>query len=446
MIEQNLIPFAALDALSDAVVINDMQSGKLWVNSTFCQRVGIAFDQVDPVTTEIKSILRQALATPGTQWDGRLPVANGQSIPITLSLSDLPGQNGLSALRMGVAPLVNVSRDALTGLPVRPFLIDRIEHSSLSQKRHGGAVVLMTLGLDRFTLVNDAHGIEAGDQLLVMAADRLRTNLRTTDSAFRLDGDKFAILLTVATTDDVIIVADKVLEAMRQPYSLNGHEVLITCSIGIATSPADTDDASQLITIAENSLHHAKQAGRNQYRFFSRDMNGKALDRFTLAARIRRAITQNEFLVYYQPKVRSDDNSIIGAEALARWKDPDYGLIQPDDFIPVAEETGLIEDIGYCILRLCCHQGRKWMDAGFEHMVLSCNISPRQFRNPDFVTHVAKALDETGLPAQWLELEINESSINSDPTQAIQKMAELRQLGLGLSLAGFGKANSSLST
>ena len=445
----------ALDGLSDAVIVVGEQSGVFFVNHEFADRFGVASDHLNaPSSAEavaMKAVLDKVFASTGKSWQGNLPAPANQMIPVVLHLYPIHDSKGKLTHRMAVTRVSSLNdaghanKDPLTGLPVRAFLIDRIEHTAQAIKRHGGFMVLMVLGLDRFTLVNDAHGFAAGDTLLTMAADRIRTCIRESDSAFRLDGDKFGILLTVTVLDDVILVAEKVLTAMREPYCINDQEVLITSSIGIGTYPNDTEDVGHLVVITENSLHHAKQAGRNQYQFFSTDMNGKALNRFTLASRIRKAISNDEFVVYYQPKVRSDDQSILGAEALARWKDPEFGLVLPDDFIPVAEETGLIEEIGKRILEVCCRQGRKWMDAGYDHLTLSCNLSHRQFRNSHLVENIADILTATGLPATWLELEITEAMIVADLEGAARKMVALRELGVKLSISDFGTGHASLA-
>ena len=452
MNEQKQIPIAALDTLNDAIAIVNERTGVFFVNHEFAERFGVTSDILNEgkqdAAIALKTALTDAFKTSSSVWNGSLTGADDRTTSVTFNLHTIPGQNGAISHRIAIsqtAPVEPSNKDPLTGLPTRAFLNDRIEHCAQTQKRHGGSLVLMVLGLDHFTLVNDAHGIAAGDTMLSTAAERIRKCLRESDSAFRLDGDKFGILLTITAIDDVLTVAEKVLSAMREPYTIHDQEVLLTSSIGIATYPDDTDDIGKFPSLAENSLHHAKKAGRNQYQFFSKDMNSKALCRFTLASRIRKAITNDEFVVYYQPKVRSDDNSILGAEALARWKDPEYGLVLPNDFIPIAEETGLIEEIGHRILEICCSQGRKWLEAGYDPITLSCNISPRQFRNSNLVDTVAGILASTRLPPNWLDLEISEPMIMADLEGAAKKMAALRSLGVGLSISDFGTGHSSLS-
>lgn len=449
MEDQKKIPITVLDAFGEALVVVDVNTGEYSPNAKFTERFGITQAQLKSAQTDavitLKAALTKAFSTTETtvNW---LPAPSVPEIAFKVHPVMPPSGEVSHYLAITVKAETDLSiKDSLTGLPLRAFLLDRIEHTAQTQKRHGGSVALIILGLDRFTLVNDAHGIETGDTLLALAADRIRACIRESDSAFRLDGDKFGILLTVTALNDVIFVAEKILTAMREPYSIDDQEILITTSIGIATYPNDTDDVLQLVAYSENSLHHAKQAGRNQYKFFSKDLNGKALSRFTMASRIRKAISNDEFTVYYQPKVRSDDNSILGAEALARWQDPECGLILPGDFIPIAEEIGLIEEIGKRILEICCTQGRKWLDAGFDPITLSCNLSQRQFRNSCLVDNIAETLHSTGLPGSWLDLEITEAMILADLDSAVKKMAELRAMGVGLSISDFSTGHQSLT-
>ena len=453
---QHLIPLSAFDPLGDAVAVADSHGKVVYVNRAFIDTFGMTADQLASANTGssagISTALQKVLTPSSASWNGSVSGPNGSVMSISISASPVCGKDGKLTHMLAVArgggmhdSAGFLNKDPLTGLPTRSFLQDRIEHTVQTHKRHGGSVVLIILGLDHFTLVNDALGLAVGDILLATAADRIRTCIRESDSAFRLDGDKFGILMTVTAPDDVIIVAEKILSTMREPYNIDGQEVLITSSLGIGAYPGDSDDQHQLIQLTENALHHAKQAGRDQYQFLSKDMNGKALNRFNLASRIRKAIANDEFTVYYQPKVRSDDHSILGAEALARWQDPELGLILPADFIPIAEETGLIESMGRRIFEICCQQGKKWMDAGYDPITLSVNISPRQFRNSKLVETISGILSSTGLPASWLELEITESTIMHDMEGSVRKMTALREMGLGLSIDDFGTGYSSLS-
>ena len=441
-------PATLLDHIAEALAFQGSSGEAIYVNRAFKQWCGFLPD--GPVNGEerrLKDVLSQAFAAGEGNWEGELPSPDGGKFA-TLAIHRLPGDTPSPAAIAVVSTAAErflTALDPVTGLAQRPFLQDRIDHTVRAQKRHGGSVVLMILGVDHFTMVNDAMGMAAGDAVLAIVADRIRTCLRDSDSAVRLDGDKFALLLTVTHPDDVIIVAEKVLAITREPYFLGTQEVVLTASIGIASFPADGQDSHELVQMAENSLHHAKEAGRNQYQFFSKDMNGKAMSKLGIAARVRKGIANGEFVPFYQPKVRTDDHAIVGAEALARWTDPEIGLVMPCDFIPIAEETGLIEEIGKRILVESCIQTRKWQDKGYDPVVISVNVSPRQFRNARLIATVAEALTQSGLDPQWLELEITESVIMQDLEASTRKMLALRDMGIGLSIDDFGVGYSSMS-
>ncbi|MDX2224913.1 MAG: EAL domain-containing protein [Rhodospirillaceae bacterium] len=338
-----------------------------------------------------------------------------------------------------------VGHDALTGLPDRSILADRVGQSILNAKRVNKSIALLVMGLDRFTLINDALGYGAGDQLLKELGERLAKVIRQSDTAARLDGDKFAVMTPIADVDDSVIVAEKVLKAVSQPFHLKGEEVFVTFSIGISIYPTDGQDFDELLKDSLSAMQHAKQAGGNQYQFFASAMNAKAKGRLELEKRMRAALVNNEFVLFYQPKVDPVRNRVKGAEALIRWRDPKHGMISPGEFIPVAEETGLIVDIGTWALREACRQTRLWQTMGYEPIRMSVNVSAQQFRARDMIEKVVAALTETDLEAKWLELEITESMLMNDIDQAIARMQMVRNLGCGLSIDDFGTGYSSLS-
>ncbi len=458
MSEQKLLPLSVLDHLQDAAVVADADGRFLGATPAFQTLCGLSPADIaaraEGPAAKLNDTLKTAFRTGGL-WSGGLPLADGSYRQTELMITPVRNAKGQITHHIAIADKtpgpeargtgIRLGRCKITGLPDRSVFADRVEHAMQAHRRQGGSVVLMMLGLDHFTLVNDGFGTEVGDRMLALVAERLRKCIRETDSAIRLDGDKFAILMTVVQTNDVITVADKVMAASADPYLLGDQEIMITFSIGIASFPEDAHTMPQLIQAAENSLHHAKASGRNQYQFYSKDMAGRALSRLSLATRIRRAITNDEFVVYYQPKVRSDDHSIVGAEALARWKDPEHGLIMPADFIPVAEETGLIEEIGLRILEKACYQTRKWQLAGYEPITIGVNISPRQFRNSQIIDNIKSILDESQLNPNWLELELTESMIIQNPERAAEKMRALRDMGISIAVDDFGTGYSSLS-
>jgi len=338
-----------------------------------------------------------------------------------------------------------VGYDPLTDLPDRSLLSDRVAQNILNAKRSNKSIALLVMGLDRFTLINDALGYAAGDELLKEVANRLRKVIRSSDTAARLDGDKFAVMTPISAIDDSVIVAEKVLKSVKKPFSLKGEEVVTTFSIGISIYPTDGESFDDLLKDGLSAMQHAKSGGGGEYRFFSGDMNTKARNRLALEKRMRLALAKEEFVLFYQPKMDVLTNRVKGAEALIRWRDPEHGLVSPGEFIPIAEETGLILDIGTWALRESARQARAWQKAGYHPIRMPVNVSAQQFRAKDLLDHVVNALSEFELEPQWLELEITESMVMNDVDAAIARMQAVRELGCGLSIDDFGTGYSSLS-
>ncbi|HLO78741.1 MAG TPA: EAL domain-containing protein [Magnetospirillum sp.] len=456
MNNQQAILDAILENIRDAVVLTDGERRIQRVNKAFATLTGYAAAELTEPGDENAEMahaqLARALATnEGGRWEGMVRCADGVNRPFEVVVSAVNGDGDFPSHYLGLLrpssgdAAARFGHDELTGLPNRDIFLDRVEQAVLQAHRSGGSVALLLMGLDRFTLINDALGHGAGDRLLIEAGRRLRHCIRETDTAVRLDGDKFALVMAIAGTDDSVIVAEKVLRSVREPFSIDGQEVVVSFSIGIAIYPQDAGSGGALIKQAENALHHAKVSGRDRYQFFSSDMNLKARHRLDLEARMRRALANEEFAVYYQPKVRAGDNRIVGSEALVRWHDPDRGVISPGEFIPIAEETGLIEPLGAWVMRRACTQTKGWQDRGFSPVKVSVNVSARQFRSRMLIDTVVGILDETGLDPRWLELEITESMLMNDVEAAVRKMTALRELGLGLSIDDFGTGYSSLS-
>jgi diguanylate cyclase (GGDEF)-like protein/PAS domain S-box-containing protein len=445
-----------LENIRDAVVLTDGDRRILRVNKAFEALLGHAGPQLIAGESEdarqaYDHLLRALSIHDGGRWHGPIRCADGADRLFDITVSAVNGHDDFPTHYLGLLrPAADedsrrFGHDELTGLPNRDIFADRVEQAVLQVNRSGGSVALLLMGLDRFTMVNDALGHGAGDRLLIEVARRLRHNIRETDTAVRIEGDKFALVMTIADTDDSVIVAEKMLKSVREPFGIDGQEVVVTFSIGIAIYPQDAASGSALVKQAENALHHAKVSGRNQYRFFSTDMNRKARQRLDLETRMRRALVNQEFAVFYQPKVRAADGRIVGAEALVRWLDPEKGMISPGEFIPVAEETGLIEPIGSWVLRRTCEQTKGWQDMGLHPVKVSVNVSARQFRARTLIETVVGILEDTGLDPRWLELEITESMLMNDVEAAVRKMTALRELGLGLSIDDFGTGYSSLS-
>ena len=336
--------------------------------------------------------------------------------------------------------------DELTALPNRRTFDQRLDYALAHAKRYGKQLAVVYMDLDRFKIINDTLGHAAGDLLLRDAAGRLRQCLRESDSVARLGGDEFVVLITeFSQKQDVIGVAQKLLEVMAGPYLLSGQECHVTASIGISSYPDDSKDAQTLIKNADIAMYRAKERGKNNFQFYAAQMNVYSFDRLALESSLRHALERNEFLLHYQPKVNVRSGNITGTEALVRWQHPDMGMVAPAQFIPVAEETGLIVPLGEWVLRTACAQNREWQRQGFPHLRVAVNLSPRQFRQENLVREVAKILQETGLDAGSLELEITESMVFQDPEQAAKILTELRAMGLSLSIDDFGTGYSSLA-
>ena len=450
-----------LDTIRDAVVLADADRRPNRLNKAFENVTGHSYRDVLNRATDHGSIahdllIRALAASEGGRWRGYMRCADGTDRHVDITVSPVDGTGYPPAHFVGLVRPTGghetldsreevFGHDLLTGLPNRDIFYDRVNQAVLQTNRGGGSVALLMMGLDHFTLVNDALGHAAGDQLLIEVARRLRNCSRETDTVARLDGDKFALVMAIGDVDDSVIVAEKVLSVIGEPFHIGDHEVVVNFSIGIALHPQDAPTGPQLIKQAENALHYAKVSGRNQYRYFSKDMNQKAKARLDIESRIRKALANEEFTVFYQPKVRADDNVITGAEALVRWIDPERGVISPLEFIPVAEENGLIEQLGAWVLTRACQENKAWQDQGIEPMRVSVNVSARQFRGPHFVETVEAILRDTGLAPRWLELEITESVLMQDVEAAIAKMTALRAMGIGLSIDDFGTGYSSLS-
>ncbi len=336
--------------------------------------------------------------------------------------------------------------DPLTGLPNRTLLQGRLKRAMARADRGQTLLAVLFLDLDQFKEINDSLGHASGDAVLKEAALRLEGCLRLTDTVARLGGDEFTILLEdVRSVDEISRIAAKLLAAISARAEIAGHEVHLSTSIGVTVYPLDDHDADTLLRNADLAMYHAKQEGRDNVQFFSRDMSERTEKRVDLLARLRGAIGRNELLLHYQPQVDVRSGSITGIEALLRWNDPERGLVPPMQFIPLAEDAGLIIAIGEWALREACVQAKRWLDAGYGPLTMAVNLSPRQFRQKNLVQMVAAILAETGLPPDCLELEITEGTMMHRAEEAAVGLRALLALGLQISLDDFGTGYSSLA-
>jgi diguanylate cyclase (GGDEF)-like protein/PAS domain S-box-containing protein len=336
--------------------------------------------------------------------------------------------------------------DSLTGLPNRLLLKERINLEISHAKHNNLKFAVMYLDLDRFKLINDTLGHDIGDKLLKEASNRLKSCVGTNDTVARLGGDEFIILLSGITHEEYVgKIANNILDAIMQPILIDNHELYLTISIGITLYPDDGIDDETLLTNADVAMYRAKEKGKNNFKLYTPALNAKALERLALESSLRRALDYKEFVVYYQPKVNGKTEEIIGMEALVRWQHPKLGLVPPLDFIPLAEETGLIVPIGEWVLRTACAQNMALQNAGLPPLTVAVNLSARQFELQDLTKTVLNALKETGLHPKYLELEITESIAMQNVEHTLNILYELRKLGVKFSIDDFGTGYSSLS-
>ena len=336
--------------------------------------------------------------------------------------------------------------DALTGLPNRALLHDRLANALANARRRNEKVALLFLDLDRFKIINDSLGHSIGDLLLQEVAERLKKWARAQDTVARIGGDEFIILLSgIKEVPDAAIAAERIMEAMTAEFVVQGHSFNVSCSIGVSLYPAHGVDSEALIKNADAAMYCAKDSGRNNFRFFTEDMNAQVVERLTLENCLRLALEKQEFSLMYQPQIDLASGDIIGLEALLRWENSDLGAISPEKFIRVAENTGLILPIGEWALRTACTQARKWQDAGLPPMPIAVNVSAVQFRQEGFRDLISKVLLQTGLASQYLELELTESLLLSNADVMFSVLRELKQMGLKLAIDDFGTGYSSLS-
>jgi diguanylate cyclase (GGDEF)-like protein/PAS domain S-box-containing protein len=456
----------------EAMVITDANNIILRINKSFTESTGYA--ESDALGKKI-SILKsgrhdadfyakmwESILSTGTWqgeiWDRR---KNGEIYPKWLSITAVKGRDGIVTHYVGMHTDITERKaveeqikllafyDPLTGLPNRRLLYERLKHGINVERREGKQLALLIMDLDRFKSVNDSLGHLAGDELLQQVAGRIAASLRDVDMVARLGGDEFVVLLEdITKSDDAARIAEDIISDLSKPFNLvQGHDVQIGVSIGISLYPQHGDCPDALMDHADAALYQAKGAGRGRFAYFSKELTEAAQERMALETRLRHALEQQELRVFYQPQVDIISGRVIGAEALLRWLDPVEGLVMPSQFIPIAEETGLIVEIGAWVLREACRQGQEWLDEGLPPITLAVNVSAHQFRRSDFCALVASVLEETGFPAQYLELEITESGLLEKLVEdtATELLNRLRIHGIRLAIDDFGTGYSSLA-
>jgi len=467
--EANRLWASVFENIGEAVMICDPDNRVISVNQAFTHLTGYAPGEVigeDPAMlasgrhdtrffAEMWRCLRAGGHWQGELWNRR---KSGDIFPSWLGISAVRDEK--ERLTHYVAVFSDISErkeaqqriewlarhDPLTGLPNRAYLGERIEQALAHAGRSGRKVALFFLDLDRFKNINDSLGHAVGDALLREVTRRLLLSVRETDTVSRLGGDEFVILVTDLADDGTAgDVASKVLDVTLQPFHYDSHALQVSVSVGIALYPADGEDADTLLKKADTAMYHAKDAGRNTYRFFTEQMNVNALERLLVQNRLQHALDRDEFVLHYQPQIALGTGRIIGVEALLRWHSPELGLVAPDRFIPLAEENGAITAIGDWVLREACRQGKKWLDEGIGPLPVAVNISTLQMQRADFADRVLAVLAESGLPPALLELEFTESILIEDVERVLDQVRRLKAAGVSIAIDDFGTGYSSLS-
>ncbi|WP_375170788.1 EAL domain-containing protein [Marinobacter sp.] len=421
-------------ALSENDVEN-RESRHLWQSIRLqVQRVGVWQGEVNSVRKNGERFWEQLIVTPIKDGTGE---ATGYLIL---------GEDISIRKRYEQQLLRQANYDILTGLPNRMLALDRLKLALAQARRENSLVGVMFLDLDNFKHINDTLGHDAGDNLLVEAARRISSCLRGTSTVARLGGDEFLVILPGLTDAEASVqVAERILQTFSPPYLLNGQEVFVTTSIGIAVFPTDSDNSGTLLQHADAAMYQAKHKGKSAYALFAPEMTDVSHERLQMESRMRRALELKEFQLDFQPIVYTDSGNLCSVEALLRWNNPTMGMVMPDRFIPLAEETGLIIPIGEWVLEEACKAAMTWKRIAGRDIGISVNVSPRQFRDPNFTDAVMRALANSGLAAEQLELEITERLLLDNSIETAEILRQLDQAGIRLSVDDFGTGYSALS-
>jgi diguanylate cyclase (GGDEF)-like protein/PAS domain S-box-containing protein len=457
----------ALDSAVNAVAISDADGDVIWVNTAFSRLTGYTLAELQLNHLKLLDVcLRQPELTPlirqsisrGNSWQGETSNRHKDSSSFHTEMTITPVFNHQHEVSHFISIQQDITErkqtekklnflahyDSLTQLPNRVLFRETLNDKLSTAKRNHQAIALLFLNLDRFKNVNETLGHHVGDLLLKEAAKRIKDCVREYDIVSRISGDEFTVILTnVGSLYDAEKVAERLTECIALPMHVDGHELFVTASLGISATFLREVDSETLVMEADIAMHQAKTHDRGGYRFYSVEMSTSG--RLDLENSLRRALDRDEFEVYYQPKVDLGTGHVIGMEALLRWIHPTLGTISPGVFIPLAEDIGLIGPIGEWVLRTACEQAKSWQDMGLPPIIIAVNLSVRQFQYGSIVDKVRAALEETGLDAQYLELEITESIIIQDTEKVISTLLALQEMGVGIAIDDFGTGYSSLS-
>ena len=466
--EQLRLAAAVFEQSAEGIVITDLARRILMVNKAFAQITGyseaeligasVRMLSVDEDERALEQTIRETLDRLG-YWQGEVwrRRKNGEVFPAQGSVSRVYDANGRVTHLVGIFSDISERRsaeekihrlahfDPLTGLPNRSLLEDRVGQALSRVARFGSSLALIFLDLDRFKNINDSLGHRIGDKLLVLVAERLKLALRDEDTVSRLGGDEFILVLPDTDEHGATHVVEKVMKELAQPYAIEQHELIVTPSLGIALYPEDGRDYETLSRCADTAMYRAKQSGRNTFRFFTRDMQERSERTLVLENALRRVFDGEQLSLQYQPQMSLVDGRLVGVEALLRWRHPELGEISPADFVPIAEENGLILPIGEWVLRKAVGQMRAWLDMGMPPLVMAVNLSAVQFHQSNLTELIKRVLSESGLPPECLELELTEGVAMDNPVAAIAVMEELAGHGVKMSIDDFGTGYSSLN-
>lgn len=474
LFNQKQLAIVTLESIGDAVITTNMQSEVTYLNPVAEKMTGwskaeamgrpilevfrilnestrkLAANPVDVVLAHNKvcGLANHTLliAKSGAEYaieDSAAPIRDqdGNILGVVLVFHDVS-----DARQMAQKMTYLAEHDYLTDLPNRLLLTDRITQAISAAKRRGSKLAILFFDIDHFKRVNDTLGHEVGDQLLKVLSKKLQMCIRASDTLSRQGGDEFVVLLPELTDDAVPAeIAQKILFSVKDPISIANHELFITASIGIAVYPDDGDNVDVLTRHADAAMYHAKNSGRNNYQFFTKEMSARVAAQLTMENSLQKAISNNELLLFYQPKVSIKTGKIIGAEALIRWVHPQWGMMMPDRFIKIAEDSGLIRGIGHWVLREACTQNKKWQDSGLPEIPIAINVSVVELHHAHFTQEVTKVLLQTGLQPYHLELEVTESVAIQTEVTVINDLNKLKEMGVRLSVDDFGTGYSSLS-
>ena len=336
--------------------------------------------------------------------------------------------------------------DLLTGLPNRMLFNDRLEQAIPRARRSGNILSVVLVDMDRFKNINETLGFDCGDHMLQAVGGRLLSSTRDGDTVARLGDDEFAIILEdVQQTEDIPKIIEKIIGSLSQAYYVDDHELFVTSSIGVSIYPGDGEQPELLVQNADVAIHHAKESGTNNYRFYESKMNSESLYRLNLESSLRKALEREEFFLLYQPQIDLQTHKVIGFEALLRWAHPELGIVSPVEFIPLLEETGMIEQVGHWVLRMACRACKSWHKQGLGDVSIAVNLSPVQFEDTNIDSVIKNTLEETNLSANYLELELTESTIMRNAKEAATTLSKLSSMGVAIAIDDFGTGYSSLS-